>query len=125
MKHCNCTALLLALAICASWLPAPSHAESKRIVVYPLSQSYVDTRTGDSLSEIAARLLPDNPQLQQHLMADIFRLNPNAFIAHDPNRLLTNMRLWLPNQLNNAERANDSADYQVESFSWGSVRRLK
>jgi hypothetical protein len=35
------------------------------------------------------------------------------------------MRLWLPNQLNNAERANDSADYQVESFSWGSVRRLK
>ncbi len=125
MKHCNCTALLLALTIIASWLPTLSRAESKRIVVYPLSQSYVDTRAGDSLSLIASRLLPSNPQLQQKLMANIFRLNPAAFIEHDPNRLLANVRLWLPNQQNNAESANATNNYQVEVFSWGNIKRPK
>jgi len=124
MKHRNCTAFLLGLAISASWQPTTSHAESKRIVVYPLSQNYVDTHTGDSLSSIAARLLPDNPQLQQHLMAEIFQLNPDAFVGHDPNRLLANIRLWLPNQANNATTANkDTKNYRVETFSWGSIKR--
>jgi Tfp pilus assembly protein FimV len=123
MKHWNCTALLLALATSLSCLPTLSHAESKRIVVYPLSQRYVDTRTGDSLSGIAAKLLPDNPQLQEKLMADIFRRNPNAFIEHNPNRLLANIRLWLPNQPNNAESTTSTDDYRLESFSWGSIKR--
>jgi Tfp pilus assembly protein FimV len=122
MKHCNCTALL-AVILSVGWLPTVSHAESKRIVVYPLTQSYVDTQPGDTLSIIAAKLLPNNSQLQQKLMAEILKLNPDAFINHDPNRLLANIRLWLPNQRDNAVHDTDPRHYQVEHFSWGSIRR--
>jgi hypothetical protein len=123
MKPHNRKAVLLALAISISWLPALSHAESKRIVVYPLTQNYVDTQPGDSLSGIAARLLPDNPQLQEKLMAEILKLNPDAFIDHDPNRLLANVRLWLPNQRDNAVRDTNPEHYRVEHFSWGSIKK--
>jgi len=122
MKHWNCTALLAA-TLSVGWLPTISHAESKRIVVYPLTQNYVDTQPGDSLSGITARLLPNNPQLQQNLMDDILKLNPDAFIQHDPNRLIANVRLWLPNQRDNAARDNNPEHYRIEHFSWGSIKR--
>lgn len=122
MKYWNCTALL-ALTLSISWLPTVSHAGSKRIIVYPLSQNYVDTQPGDSLSSIAARLLPNNPQLQQNLMAEILKLNPDAFINHDPDRLLANIRLWLPNQRDNAVRDTNPNHYRVQHFSWGSIKR--
>lgn len=101
----------------------PSHAESKRIEVYPLSQHYVDTHAGDTLSEIVARLLPDNSQLQQQLLTDIHKRNPEAFIENNPNRLRANTRLWLPNQLNNADSSGNTGPYRVESFSWGNIKR--
>jgi hypothetical protein len=122
MKHWNCTVLLAATLI-GGCLPTVSHAESKRIIVYPLTQSYVDTQPGDSLSGVTARLLPSNPQLQQKLMAEILKLNPDAFIEHDPNRLLANVRLWLPNQRDNAVRDTNQKRYRTEHFSWGNIRR--
>lgn len=112
----------ICLAFCCT-LATSAYAESKRVRVYPLTQSYVDTRAGDTLSEVVTRLLPNNSHLQTMLMAEIVRLNPGAFIQRDPNRLLANTRLWLPNQANNAVRTNDDSDYRVESYSWGSVKR--
>ncbi len=123
MSRHNCKSILLALTISISGLPALGHAESKRIVVYPLTQNYIDTQPGDSLSSIAAKLLPNNPQLQQKLMAEILKLNPEAFIEHDPNRLLANVRLWLPNQRDNAVHDTNPKHYRIEHFSWGSIKR--
>jgi Tfp pilus assembly protein FimV len=110
--------------LAACLLPcAASHAESKRIEVYPLSQHYVDTRAGDTLGEIAARLLPNNPRMQQKLMDDILRLNPDAFIERNPDQLLADTRLWLPNHLSKPDSRVDSSRHTVETFSWGNIKK--
>ena len=112
--------------LAACLLPCTAiHAESKRIEVYALSQNYVDTRSGDTLGEIASRLLPNNPRMQQKLMADILRLNPDAFIERNPNQLRANTRLWLPNHLSKPDSNADSSKYTVESFSWGNIKKPK
>ncbi len=100
-----------------------AQAEPKRIEVYTLSQHYWDVRAGESLSEIAAALLPHNPAIQQRLMRDILRLNPDAFISGDANRLLAGKRLFLPGSLTRADTVVDPQRYTVESYSWGNVKR--
>lgn len=112
---------VLALALATG----PGLAEPKRIEVYALSQHYWDVRAGESLSEIAAALLPHNPGLQRALMQDILRMNPHAFIAHDPHRVLAGTRLFLPGELSRADSAVDPQHYTVESYSWGNVKRPK
>lgn len=116
---------LILASTCLLLCHAPALAESRRIVVYPISQHYVDTRGGDTLSEIAARLLPEHVALQQTLMSDIIRLNPQAFIEHDANRLRANVRLWLPNQLQTPDTKADGAHSEVENYSWGSIKRTR
>jgi hypothetical protein len=98
-------------------------AESKRIEVYPLSQNYWDIKSGDTLGEIVNTLLPDNPYLQQKLIRDILSLNPDVFPGGNPNYMLANRRLWLPNAVKQPWDNSNSADFIVETFQWGSIKK--
>ena len=98
---------------------------SKRIEVYSLSQNYWDTHSGETLSGIVAQLLPHNPNLQHKLMNDIISQNPNAFQDNNPDYMLANKRLWLPNNLAQTDSKADPQRTKVESFSWGNIKRPK
>ena len=110
--------LLLALGVAGSAL-----AESKRVEVYSLSQNYWDTQPGETLGEIAAQLLPNNPSMRQKLMADIVNQNPNAFADGNADFMRANSRLWLPNNLIQNDSKVDAERTEVESFSWGNIKR--
>ena len=97
-------------------------AESRRIEVYPLSQNYWDIKAGDTLGEIVKTLLPGNPYLQDKLMRDILSLNPDVFPGGNPNYMLANKRLWLPNAVKQPNDSINSSVYTVESFQWGSIK---
>jgi len=103
----------------------PALAESKRVEVYSLSQHYWDTKSGETLGEIVRQLLPNNPRMRPELMADIISQNPDAFLNNDPDYLLANRRLWLPNRLAQTDSKADPQRTQVESFSWGNIKRPK
>ena len=100
-------------------------AESKRIEVYSLSQNYWDTQPGDTLGEITHHLLPHNPSKRASLQQDIIHLNPTAFIADDPEKLLTGKRLRLPGYMKQADTKADPATTTVETYSWGNIKRPK
>lgn len=100
-------------------------ADSKRVEVYSLSQHYWDIQSGDTLGEIVTQLLPNNPDMRQKLMADIISQNPNAFIDNDPNYMRAKTRLWLPNHMTQTDSKVDPQRTQVESFSWGNIKRPK
>ena len=102
-----------------------TYAESQRVEVYPLSQHYWDTQSGDTLGQIAAQLLPNNPGMRAKLMADIISQNPDAFQDNDPDYMKANTRLWLPNRLAHADSKADPSYTHVESFSWGNIKRPK
>ncbi|MCW8830474.1 MAG: hypothetical protein OQK32_03030 [Gammaproteobacteria bacterium] len=103
----------------------PAFAESKRVEVYPLTQQYWDTQPGETLGEITAQLMPHNHRLQQKLMADIVNLNPDAFQDGNPDYMRANTRLWLPNNIPQADGKVGNENTQVEGFSWGSIKRPK
>ncbi|MCK4704794.1 MAG: hypothetical protein KAT90_04905 [Gammaproteobacteria bacterium] len=113
--------VLLGLLIMAS----SAFAESKRVEVYSLSQNYWDTQAGETLGEIAAQLLPHNFNLQQKLMNDIVSQNPDAFQNNDPNYMLANTRLWLPNNLPQIGSQANPKRTEVETYSWGNIKRPK
>jgi len=118
-KTMTTCALFLLLSCNVVW------AESLRIEVYSISQQYWDVIDGETLSGIAAKLLPNNPHMQQKLMDDIIRLNPDSFIGGDKNRLLSNVRIWLPSHMKRADSKVDKTKYDVKSFTWGNIKRLK
>ncbi len=97
-------------------------AESKRIEVYSLSQNYWDTQAGDTLGKITLHLLPYNPSKRVSLQQDIIHLNPTAFIAGDPEKLLAGKRLQLPGYIKQADTKADPAT-TVETYSWGNIKR--
>ena len=99
--------------------------ESQRIEVYPVTQQYRDIKQGDTLSGIAAELLPHNPQMQFRLMDDLLRLNSKAFIDNDKNRIIAGARLWLPGKMTKADPRVDPKKYDVRTFSWGNIKTLK
>jgi Tfp pilus assembly protein FimV len=101
--------------------PAPS----KRVNVYALTQNYWDTRQGDTLGEIAAVLLPNNPSKRAALMQDIVQLNPDSFISGNPDKLLAGKRLWMPGYMKQADSKADPVTTTVESYSWGNIKRPK
>jgi Tfp pilus assembly protein FimV len=103
----------------------PLWADSTRIEVYPISQNYRDVHAGDTLGEIATELLPDTPNLRQRLMHEIIELNPDAFIGGDPDRMRSNMRLWLPNSLEHSAADAETSTGTVEHYLWGSITRAK
>lgn len=113
--------LLPFLALLLAWQPL--QAESKRIEVYSLGQHYWDTQSGETLGEISQQLLPNNPAMQQRLMKDIVALNPDAFQNNNPHRMKANTRLWLPSHLTKADTPVNRAHTQVETFSWGNIKR--
>jgi hypothetical protein len=100
-----------------------ARAESTRIEVYPLSQSYWDIKTGDTLGEIVNTLIPGNAYLQDKLMHDIVSNNPQVFPDGNPNRMLANKRMWLPNAVKPPNDSGTPSGYTIESFQWGSIKR--
>jgi Tfp pilus assembly protein FimV len=98
-------------------------AESRRIEVYPLSQNYWDIKAGDTLGGIVSALLPENRYLQQKLKDEILALNPDVFPDGDPDRMLANRRLWLPNAVRQPEKTLDSSAYHIETYQWGSIKK--
>ena len=98
-------------------------AESQRIEVYPISQHYWDTQTGDTLGEIVSSLLPVNHYLQAALTREIIALNPDVFPDGDPDRMLANKRIWLPNGVKPPSGPPNAAEYTVQDFQWGSIKR--
>ena len=114
------------IALVAALSIAPSvYAESKRVEVYSLTQNYWDTQLGETLGKIAAQLLPHNFNLQQKLITDIVSLNPDAFQNNDPNYMLANTRLWLPNNLPQVDSQATPKHTEVETYSWGNIKRPK
>jgi hypothetical protein len=102
-----------------------NNSDSKRIEVYSLSQNYWDTQFGDTLSDIAYYLLPNNPGKRAALQEDILHLNPDAFIGGDPAMLLAGKRLWLPGYMKQADTSADPSTTIVESYSWGNIKRQR
>lgn len=123
-SHCRLLSLLLFIMIqvCLGNQAIADDAP-RRIEVYELAQSYWDTKYGDTLSEIAMVLLPNNPYKRESLMQDIVRLNPQAFINGDPQQLLTGRRLALPGYMKQADTRIDPAVTEVETYSWGNIKR--
>ncbi len=116
---------LMSLLCSASISLHAAQTESKRIEVYSLSQNYWDVQYGDTLSSIAHHLLPNNPAKREALQQDILHMNPDAFIAGQPEKLLTGKRLWLPGYMKQADSKVDPATTTVEIYSWGNIKRLK
>lgn len=108
-------------------LSSYNHAwsESTRVEVYQVSQQYWDVSTGDTLSGIAIKLLPNNPRMQLRLMDDIVRLNPKAFIDNNKDLVLANTRLWLPGNMTRPDSTVNKKDYEVRTFSWGNIKTPK
>jgi hypothetical protein len=97
-------------------------AESKRVHVYPMTQHYWDVQPGETMADIAAMLLPDSGVHRQKLINEIVRLNPDAFINGNPDRLQSNQRLWLPNTVTRPVSTRNS---KIERFDWGYIKRAK
>jgi Tfp pilus assembly protein FimV len=114
---------LLAVTVISS--QAVAEARSTRIEVFALSMNYWDTQPGESLSEIVAHLLPNNPSKHTALQREIVELNPQAFINNDPNRLKANHRLRLPGYMAQPDSKIDDRSVTVESYSWGNIKRPK
>ena len=122
--------LIFMSALCSAVTPAHAgqpdgQSKSKRIEVYSLSQNYWDVRSGDTLSSIAHHLLPNNPAKREALQQDILHLNPRAFIAGQPEKLLAGKRLWLPGYMKQADSKVDPKKMTVETYSWGNIKRPK
>ena len=111
--------LLLLMLSPLSW------GESLRIEVYPVTQQYWDIVENDTLSGIAAKLLPNNPEMQLRLMDDLIRLNPKAFSNDNKDLIIAGTRLWLPGKMTKADTKVDKKQYDVKSFSWGNIKTPK
>jgi Tfp pilus assembly protein FimV len=98
-------------------------ATSKRVEVYSLTREYWDVRPGDTLSGIAAELLPGNVRHQQQLQRDLVRLNPHAFIDGDPALLIARQRLWLPNAVTRPVQSSQP-NAEIERLGWGYIKRF-
>ena len=122
MKWKNTLTIVLLTTLGAA---SSAYAESKRVEVYSLSQNYWDTQPGETLGEIVKQLLPNNPSMQHKLMTDIVSQNPNAFPDGNADFMRANSRLWLPNNLIQTDSKADSRYTEVESFSWGNIKRPK
>jgi hypothetical protein len=109
----------IALALlCLACMPV--HAGSRNIDVYYIGRQYWDVLPADTLADIATVLLPGSPQHRQRLMDDILRLNPDAFIGGDPDRLRAHIRLWLPNTVTTPVTGRNA---EIERFDWGYIKR--
>ena len=116
--------LFISATLCTE-LIADTSQNSKRIEVYSISQNFWDVRQGDSLSGIVLQLIPENKSKRKKLFNEILKLNPHAFIQNNPDNLKTNVRLWLPNGSAVRNIPDKSKKYDIKSFDWGQVYRVK
>jgi len=122
--------LSIALVLICCNLAAVSHAgehgqSAKRIEVYALTQNVWEIQPGDTLSEIAAQLLPNNPVKWASLQQDILLLNPDVFINADPKKMIAGKVLRLPGYMKQADSKTDPKTTIVETYSWGNIKRQK
>lgn len=106
-------------------VPGILFADSTRIHVYPISQAYYDVKAGDTLGEIIHKILPNAASLRSSLITDIVRLNPDAFIDGDPNRLKARVRLWLPNNTTGLGDRVNKDKFTIRDYSWGYTKTPK
>ena len=126
MERKDILSLLTHLALLSTLsVSLPVLAESKRVEVYLLGQHSWGIQSGDTLGGIAGQLLTQNPGRRPKPMADINHQNPDAFQDNDPDYMKANTRLWLPNRLAKTDSKADPRTTQVESFSWGNIKRPK
>lgn len=125
MLTCSLAGVLFSPAVLATDYATKQDqpTRSKRIEVYSLSETYHDTRYGDTLSEIVYQLLPNNPVKQAALANEIISLNPQAFIDNDPQKMLANRRLKLPGYIKQADSHVDPETTTVETYTWGNIKR--
>jgi hypothetical protein len=110
---------------CIVALLSLSATASRRVEVYSLSREYWDVRPGETLSSIAAELLPGDARRQQQLQRDIMHLNPHAFIAGRPSGLIARQRLWLPNAVTRpVVPVYNQPNIEIERFNWGYIKRF-
>ncbi|MDH5391931.1 MAG: hypothetical protein OEY11_01970 [Gammaproteobacteria bacterium] len=99
-------------------------AESKRVIVYENTQQSWQVRSGQSLSLICQQLRPGNTHSQHTCQQQILKKNPAAFVNKNPNRLLAGKRLWLPGSYQSGSQ-RESTQFQVQHFSWGSIKTAR
>jgi len=114
--------LLLIICITVSYT---AHADSRRIEVYSTGQTYWDVNPGETLGDIVAQLLPNNPSRRENLISEIVKLNPEAFSNANPDFLKTNVRLWLPGYSSGLNRQINKDKYIIKEFSWGYIQTRK
>ena len=122
--------LSIALVLLCCSFAAVSHAgehdlSAKRIEVYALTQNVWEIQPGDTLSEISAQLLPNNPAKWASLQQDILLLNPDVFINADPKKMIAGKVLRLPGYMKQADSKTDPKVTIVETYSWGNIKRQK
>jgi hypothetical protein len=102
-------------------------AAGKRVYVFQLPQQYWDVVKGDSLSAIAAKLLPAEPDKHHALMQAIYVMNPNAFIGGNRDRLRSDIRLWLPGSglQTHGRHSSTPEDTSTTDFSWGNIKKQR
>ncbi len=97
----------------------------KRIEIYAISQNFWDVKQGESLSEIVLQLVADNTLKREKLFNEILKINPQAFLQNNPDKLKSNVRLWLPNGATINNKPDASNQYEIRSFEWGQIYRAK
>lgn len=120
-------ALLICYSLAASYASyaAGDQQKSKRVEVYSLNQSHWDIQPGDTLGNIVRHLLPNNPSKHSTLKKDIVLLNPQAFSNGNAELMLAGKRLHLPGYMQKADSIANPATTEVESYSWGNIKRQK
>jgi len=102
-----------------------AHADSKRIEVYSAGQTYWDVDPGETLGDIVAQLLPNNPSRRGRLISEIVKLNPEAFSNGNPDFLKSSVRLWLPGHSSGLNKQINKDKYIIKEFSWGYTQQRK
>ncbi len=114
----------LLLIICITGFHA-AHADSRRIEVYSAGQTYWDVAPGETLGDIVAQLLPNNPSRRDKLITEIVKLNPKAFSNANPDFLKASVRLWLPGHSSALNKQINNDKYIIKEFSWGYIQTRK
>jgi len=61
--------------------------------------------------------------MRHKLMTDIVSQNPDALPDGNADFMRANSRLWLPNNLTQTDSKADPKRTEVESYSWGNIKR--
>ncbi|MDH5516494.1 MAG: hypothetical protein OEY36_01570 [Gammaproteobacteria bacterium] len=112
------TLVAMILSGCALTL----QAESIRVNVFKNNQrQYLDIKVGQTLGQICLQWCDISKTSVAACQQDIVARNPQAFVNANPDYLLAGARLWLPGAYQSIS-SQDSRHYQIQRFSWGSIK---